>query len=313
MTTNRGAERRTIEWDDHRTRDGYRYPECGNHYELKDSFCKHYHHKHATGTTGHAGHSVNAVRCSSLPESGHGERERKRSHSTDDKRRGESRAATASAYRKKDRHDSRARGSEDTTGVLEMLEGVVTVDLPGYNPEDPRMDPASQIPQAPLQATGVVYQPTPIHPVVIQAVSMVIAAAGKEPATQSGDSAAADRDPGMELGEPVDSQPNETVPEKGGEGDASGSPAGESGLSVEAEVTPKVVEKTGTARPTGKEEEEKGTPKLLLKRVSVQAYQQRMKDQETPETEASRPSKPTAIITALESSDVGRKGKQGNH
>ena len=76
----------------------------------------------------------------------------------------------------------------------------------------------------------------------------------------------------MELGEPVDSQPNETVPEKGGEGDASGNPAGQSGLSVEAEVTPKVVEKTGAARPTGKEEEEKGTPKLLLKRVSVQAY-----------------------------------------
>ena len=55
---------------------------------------------------------------------------------------------------KKDRRDSRARGSEDTTGVLEMLEGEVTVDLPGYNPEDPRMDPVSQIPEDPLQATN---------------------------------------------------------------------------------------------------------------------------------------------------------------
>ena len=121
---NRGTERRAIEWDDHRTRGGYRFPECGNNYELKDSFRKHYHHKHETRTTGHAGRLVNAIRRSSLPDFGHGERERKRSHLTNDKHRWESRAATASADRKKDRLDSRAGGSEDTTGVLEMLEGV---------------------------------------------------------------------------------------------------------------------------------------------------------------------------------------------
>ena len=164
------------------------------------------------------------------------------------------------------------------------------------------MDLPSQIPQAPPQATGVVYQPTPIHPAVM-------AVAGKEPTTQCGDGTAAGKDPGMELGEPAENQPNATVPEKGGEADAANNPAGEGGLSVVAEVTPKAVGKTGAARPTGKEEEEKGTPKLLLKRVSVQAYQRRTTDQETPETEASRPPKPTAIMAAPGSSEVEATGQ----
>ena len=305
MATSRGGDRRVIEWDDYRTRDGYRCPECGNRYELKDSFRKHFNHKHGTGTTNQAERAVNAVRRSSLPESGHAERDRKRSHSTDDRRRGESRAATASADRKKDRREAKEGVAEDALGVLETFDGVVTIDLPGYNPEDPRMDPTSQLPPAQPPATGVIYQPTPIHPSVVQAVSMVMAAAGRDLATQSADDATLGQELVMELGKPADSPPDELAQEKTGEVDAPVNPAGESGTNVAAEVVSKVAKEVDAVHPTEGAEARKETPRLHLTRVSVSEYQRRAKSQGNSEAEGSRPPKATVTATTL-TPDAGK-------
>ena len=115
MTTSRKA----IEWEEYRTERGYRCPECRNVYELKDSFRKHFNHKHGTSPGTHA---VNAVRRSSLPGSrrprDHEERERKRDRSTDERRRSESRGRTTGTP--DDRKRERRTQSNDTMEVVEL-------------------------------------------------------------------------------------------------------------------------------------------------------------------------------------------------
>ena len=254
------------------------------------------------------GHLVNAVRRSSLPESGHGERERKRSHSTDDKRRGESRAATASADRKKDRRDSRARGSEDTTGVLEMLKGVVTVNLPGYNPEDPGMDPRRRYHKPHRRLLGW----STNRRQSTQRSSKRCRWSWRRPARNQRLRVEMGRRPTGTRGWSLANRPIASRTKQFQRREARATRRGTQPERAARVWRRKSLRRGGKDRrstPAGKEEEEKGTLKLLLKRVLVQVYQQQTKDQETPATEASRPSKPTAIVAAPASSEAEATGR----